>query len=66
MEINQIASMIEWLDEERRRDKALIATLEERVALQGDSVDTMQRRVNISRVRPDHDPAGGVTHAKGT
>ena len=46
MEINQIASMIEWLDEERRRDKALIATLEERVALQGDSVDTMQRRVN--------------------
>lgn len=46
MEINQIASMIEWLDEERRRDKALIATLEERVALQSDSVDTMQRRVN--------------------
>ena len=46
MEINQIASMIEWLDEERRRDKALIATLEERVAQQSDSVDTMQRRVN--------------------
>lgn len=44
MEINQIASMIEWLDEERRRDKALIATLEERVALQSNSVDTMQRR----------------------
>ena len=46
MEINQIASMIEWLDEERRRDKALIATLEERVAHQTDSVDSMQRRVN--------------------
>ena len=46
MEINQIASMIEWLDEERRRDKALIATLEERVAHQSNSVDTMQRRVN--------------------
>ena len=46
MEINQIASMIEWLDEERRRDKALIATLEQRVAHQSDSVDTMQRRVN--------------------
>ena len=46
MEINQIASMIEWLDEERRRDKALIATLEERVAQQSNSVDTMQRRVN--------------------
>ena len=46
MEINQIASMIEWLDEERRRDKALIATLEERLAQQSNSVDTMQRRVN--------------------
>ena len=46
MEINQIASMIEWLDEERRRDKALIATLEERLALQSDSVDTALRRVN--------------------
>lgn len=46
MEINQIASMIEWLDEERRRDKALIATLEERLAQQSDSVNTIQRRVN--------------------
>ncbi len=46
MEINQIASMIEWLDEERRRDKALIATLEERLALQSNSVDMMQRRFN--------------------
>ena len=45
MQINQIASMIEWLDEERRRDKALIATLQERIAQQSDSVDTMQRRV---------------------
>ena len=46
MEINQIASMIEWLDEERRRDKALIATLEERLAQQTNSLDAMQRRVN--------------------
>ncbi len=46
MEINQIASMIEWLDEERRRDKALIATLEERLSQQTDTVDSMQRRVN--------------------
>ena len=46
MEINQIASMIEWLDEERRRDKALIATLEERVAQQSNSVDSMRRRVD--------------------
>lgn len=46
MEINQIASMIEWLDEERRRDKALIATLEGRLAQQTDALDAMQRRVN--------------------
>ena len=46
MEINQIASMIEWLDEERRRDKATIATLEERLAQQADVMDGMQRRVN--------------------
>lgn len=46
MDINQIASMIEWLDEERRRDKALIATLEERLAQQTDTLDAMQRRVN--------------------
>ena len=46
MEINQIASMIEWLDEERRRDKAMIATLEQQLAQQSDVIDGMQRRVN--------------------
>ena len=46
MEINQIASMIEWLDEERRRDKAAIATLEERLAQQAGAIDQMQRRIN--------------------
>ena len=46
VEINQIASMIEWLDEERRRDKALIAVLEERLGQQTDTVDAVQRRVN--------------------
>ena len=46
MDINQIASMIEWLDEERRRDKALIATLEQRLAQQTDALDGVQRRVN--------------------
>ncbi len=46
MQINQIASMIEWLDEERRRDKALIAVLEERVAQQVEIIDQMGRRVN--------------------
>jgi len=46
VDINQIASMIEWLDEERRRDKALIATLEQRLAQQTDALDGVQRRVN--------------------
>ena len=46
MEINQIASMIEWLDEERRRDKAAMATLEERLAQQAETIDQMQRRIN--------------------
>ncbi len=46
MEIHQLASLIEWLDEERRRDKALIAVLEERLAQQGDSLDGLQRRLN--------------------
>ncbi|MCY4539793.1 MAG: hypothetical protein OXE52_16385 [Chloroflexi bacterium] len=45
MQINQIASMIEWLDEERRRDKAIIAALEERVEQQVEFIDQMQRRV---------------------
>lgn len=46
MDTNQIAQMIEWLDEERRRDKALIATLEERLAQQQQTIDTMSKRVN--------------------
>ncbi len=46
MDINQVAKMIEWLDEERRRDKSTIATLEERLAQQQDSMDTLQRRLN--------------------
>ncbi len=46
MDINQAAKMIEWLDEERRRDKSLIATLQERLAQQQELVDTLLRRVN--------------------
>ncbi len=46
MDVNQIAKMIEWLDEERRRDKATIATLEERLAQQQEYIDQMQRRMN--------------------
>lgn len=45
MDLNQAARMIEWLDEERRRDKALIAVLEERLAQQQESMDALQRRL---------------------
>lgn len=45
MDINQAARMIEWLDEERRRDKAQIAMLEERLAQQQEMMDSLQRRL---------------------
>jgi chromosome segregation ATPase len=46
MDINQAARMIEWLDEERRRDKTTIATLEERLSQQQEFIETLQRRLN--------------------
>jgi chromosome segregation ATPase len=42
---NQLAKMIEWLDEERRRDKQTIAVLQERLTQQTDLIDTLQRRL---------------------
>ncbi len=46
MDIHQAARMIEWLDEERRRDKTTIATLEERLAQQQTTMDALQRRLS--------------------
>ncbi len=46
MDINQAARMIEWLDEERRRDKSTIATLQERLAQQQEIMDTLSKRLN--------------------
>lgn len=46
MEPNQIARMIEWLDEERRRDKAKIAKMEERIVQQQELIEGMTRRMN--------------------
>ncbi|MDZ4768709.1 MAG: hypothetical protein SGJ24_06240 [Chloroflexota bacterium] len=46
MDINQAAKMIEWLDEERRRDKAMIATLQERLAQQQEQSDVVLKRLN--------------------
>ncbi len=45
MDINQAARMIEWLDEERRRDKQTIAVLEERLAQQQDTVTMLTKRL---------------------
>src|SRR5215207_4971518 len=46
MDVNQAARMIEWLDEERRRDKATISTLQERLAQQQELMDTLGKRLN--------------------
>jgi chromosome segregation ATPase len=46
MDINQAARMIEWLDEERRRDKSTISTLQERLAQQQDTIETLNKRLN--------------------
>jgi chromosome segregation ATPase len=46
MDTNRIERMIEWLDEERRRDKTKIAKLEERIAQQQEYIETMTRRMN--------------------
>lgn len=52
MEIHQIAAMIEWLDEERRRDKTTIATLEQRLAQQAETANALQRR--LAALESDH------------
>ena len=46
MDVNQLASMIEWLDEQRRQDRALISALEQRLEQQAEEALVVQRRVN--------------------
>jgi chromosome segregation ATPase len=46
MDINQAMKMIEWLDEERRRDRNTMSLLEERLVSQQDTIDALQRRLN--------------------
>jgi chromosome segregation ATPase len=46
MDLNQVARMIEWLDEERRRDKAMIAALEQRDQQQQETIAQLTRRLN--------------------
>lgn len=46
MDIASLARIVEWLDEERRRDKQTIITLEERLRQQDEVLTTLQRRVS--------------------
>jgi chromosome segregation ATPase len=45
MEENQTAKMVAWLDEERRKDKAVISRLEERAASQAALIEEQTRRL---------------------
>lgn len=46
MDLQQAFRMIEWLDEERRRDKSTIATLEERLNQQQELFQQLTRQMN--------------------
>ncbi len=46
MDLAQASKMIEWLDDERRQDKAVIARLEETIKNQNETIETLHRRLN--------------------
>ena len=46
MDLAQAARMIEWLDEERRRDRGMIAVMEERMVQQQELIAQLERRLN--------------------
>lgn len=46
MDLAQAARMIEWLDEERRRDRGNVAVLEERIAQQSGLIEQLLRRID--------------------
>jgi chromosome segregation ATPase len=45
LETDQIAKRLEWLDEERRRDKASIAALEQRIAAQDGTYNLLKQQL---------------------
>ena len=67
MELTQLEQMIRWLDEERKKDKALISALEERLELQqqrleqqAQQLESQQQDLNVLRAdlhRTDEYPA---------
>ena len=45
MEIAQLAQMVNWLDEEHRRDRAEIARLQQRIEAQSSDIIEQARRI---------------------
>ncbi len=45
MELTQLSQMVQWLDEERRKDRALIAALQEQVKLQAQQLAQQQELI---------------------
>jgi chromosome segregation ATPase len=45
MDINALARMLEWMDEERRKDKQTMIAMEERLQQQADVISSLQRRL---------------------
>lgn len=45
MEMTQVTQMLQWLEEERRKDKALVATLQEQVRLQEEQLSQQSAQV---------------------
>lgn len=45
MEMDQVKKQLDWLDEERRKDKLLIATLQDRIADLEDQLNPVDKRV---------------------
>jgi chromosome segregation ATPase len=66
MDINQAMKMIEWLDEERRRNKSQINQLEEQLSGQQETIDQLNRRLNsvesentVFQTKLEHNRTGG-------
>jgi chromosome segregation ATPase len=46
MEVSQLEQMIRWLDEERKRDKAMLATLQEKIEQQTQLIQSQSTEIN--------------------
>jgi len=62
MELSQLEQMVRWLDEERKKDKALIAALQERTEQQALTLEAQARELDTLR----RDLAQAVTDVRRT